>query len=479
MYDPARIVHELAAKVSRKRWSGLQRSTAVPYAKWVRFGFAVYAPDSDPTVSFKASTKGTQMSVGRIVAIVLLVALNAFLSAAQSRADYKLGPQDKLRIKVYEWRISTGQIHEWTALGGEFVVGAGGTVSLPLLGNMLATNRTPSELAADISDRLQAEIGLAKRPETAVEVMQYRPFYILGYVEKPGEYNYRPGMTVLEAMSVAGGLYRAADFQRFAREAIASKGELQELIVERVALMSREARLEAELANAEKVTFPADFAEKTGNGVAVDSMREQELLFTSRRESLRSKRESYSQVKSLLQREIKSMEAKQATIQRQLGLARQELEDVSKLVERGLAITSRRLGLEQTAAQFEAAKLDLDLAMLRAQQDISKTDRDAADLTSQRQDEILVELGMVRGKLATTAEKRITLERLIHDSEVVAPQRSSRIAELQQKPRLTIVRRAGGGEMQTIAVRDGDPVEPGDVVQVEMDIPPDVGLARR
>jgi DNA repair exonuclease SbcCD ATPase subunit len=208
-------------------------------------------------------------------------------------------------------------------------------------------------------------------------------------------------------------------------------------------------------------------------------MREQELLFTSRRESLRSKRESYSQVKSLLQREIKSMEAKQATIQRQLGLARQELEDVSKLVERGLAITSRRLGLEQTAAQFEAAKLDLDLAMLRAQQDISKTDRDAADLTSQRQDEILVELGMVRGKLATTAEKRITLERLIHDSEVVAPQRSSRIAELQQKPRLTIVRRAGGGEMQTIAVRDGDPVEPGDVVQVEMDIPPDVGLARR
>ena len=97
---------------------------------------------------------------------------------------------------------------------------------------------------------------------------------------------------------------------------------------------------------------------------------------------MRSKRESYSQVKSLLQREIKSMEAKQATIQRQLGLARQELEDVSKLVERGLAITSRRLGLEQTAAQFEAAKLDLDLAMLRAQQDISKTDRDAADLTS-------------------------------------------------------------------------------------------------
>jgi hypothetical protein len=184
-------------------------------------------------------------------------------------------------------------------------------------------------------------------------------------------------------------------------------------------------------------------------------------------------------VKSLLQREIKSMEAKQTTIQRQLGLARQELEDVSKLVERGLAITSRRLGLEQTAAQFEAAKLDLDLAMLRAQQDISKTDRDAADLTSRRQDEILVELGMARGRLATTAEKRITLERLIHDSEVVAPQRSSRIAELQQKPRLTIVRRAGGGEMQTIAVRDGDPVEPGDVVQVEVDIPPDVGLARR
>lgn len=416
------------------------------------------------------------MSVGHVLSIVLLANLLSFVPLTLSHADYKLGPQDKVRIKVYEWRAGSGQVHEWTALGGEFVVGAGGSVSLPLLGDMPAANRAPSELAAVISDGLQAKIGLTQRPDTAVDVIQYRPFYILGYVDKPGEYAYRPGMTVLEAISVAGGLFRAADFRRLEREAIVSKGELQVLIVERSTLVARQARLEAELQGAETIALPPELTDQKANAAIAELMREEELLFASRRETLRSQLESLKQVKSLLQREIKSMEAKTESIQRQLGLARQERDDVSRLLDRGLAVTSRKLALEQTTAQFESARIDLDLAMLRAQQDISKTDRDAADLVNRRHNEVLVELGTVRGKLAAMAESRLTLESLIYDSEVMAPQRSRRVADLQQKPKLSIVRRTAG-ETQTSIVREADTVQPGDVVQVEVEMPIDARAA--
>ena len=412
------------------------------------------------------------MSAGHVLRIVLLANLLSIAPLTRSRADYKLGPQDKVRIKVYEWRSASGQVYEWTALGGEFVVGAGGSVSLPLLGDMPAANRAPSELAAAISDGLQARIGLAQRPDTAVDVIQYRPFYILGYVDKPGEYAYLPGMTVLEAISLAGGLFRAADFRRFEREAIASKGELQIVMVERSALVARQARLEAELQGAETTTFPPELTDQKANPALAELMREEESLFASQRETLRSQLESLWQVKSLLQREIKSMEAKTVSLQRQQGLARRELDNINSLLDRGLATASRKLALEQTTAQFESARLDLDLLMLRAQQDISKTDRDAADLVNRRHNEVLMELGTVRGKLAAMAERRLTLESLIYDSEVIAPQRSRRAADPQQKPKLNLIRRAAG-ETQSSVVREVDTVHPGDVVQVQVEMPMD------
>lgn len=74
---------------------------------------------------------------------------------------------------------------------------------------MRAQGRGTDELAAAIAQALQAG-GLILHPSVAVEVSTYRPFYILGEVNTPGQYPFRPGMTVLTAISIAGGFtYRA------------------------------------------------------------------------------------------------------------------------------------------------------------------------------------------------------------------------------------------------------------------------------
>lgn len=147
-------------------------------------------------------------------------------ASKEARPPYRLGPQDKVLIKVYEWRPSRDEIYEWTAFKAEYVVNASGSLSLPLLGEVPADGLTVPELSSDLGLRLRDKMGLAASPDVTVEVVQFRPFFIVGAVDKPGEYPYRPGLTVLGAYAIAGGRARNAPI-RLEREAIATRGDLE------------------------------------------------------------------------------------------------------------------------------------------------------------------------------------------------------------------------------------------------------------
>jgi polysaccharide export outer membrane protein len=122
----------------------------------------------------------------------------------QSSNSYRLGAGDKLRISVF------GE----PDLSGEFDIPGNGSVSLPLIGQVKAGGLTLSELEGVVHDRLKE--GYLNNPKVSVEVLNYRPFYIIGEVDKPGEYPYTDGMTVLNAVAVAGGFtYRANDGQAY------------------------------------------------------------------------------------------------------------------------------------------------------------------------------------------------------------------------------------------------------------------------
>ena len=157
--------------------------------------------------------------------------------------DYRLGSLDKLRIRVSAWRPARAEVFSWKALDGAYSIGPAGNLSLPLLGEISAAGATTAELASEIADRLKERIGLVERPDVAIEIIQFRPFYIVGHVEHPGEYPYRPGMNVLQALAIAGGNVRIAD-QRLEREIIATTGELNQLEAEKITLLARKARLE-------------------------------------------------------------------------------------------------------------------------------------------------------------------------------------------------------------------------------------------
>jgi polysaccharide export outer membrane protein len=112
---------------------------------------------------------------------------------------YRLGPGDQLNIRIYDQ----------AQLSGSFTIDDSGMIAMPLLGLVRAAGGSTDDLSAAIAGALKTK-NLILAPSVAVEVSQYRPFYILGEVTSPGQYPYRPGMTVLTAISIAGGFtYRA------------------------------------------------------------------------------------------------------------------------------------------------------------------------------------------------------------------------------------------------------------------------------
>jgi protein involved in polysaccharide export with SLBB domain len=113
--------------------------------------------------------------------------------AATEVPDYRLGSGDKIRVIVY------GE----DDLGGEFQVDATGQVRLPLIGQVKAGGLTARDVETGITAALAN--GYLNHPRVNVEVTTYRPFYVVGEVEKPGEYPYSNGMNAASAVALAGG----------------------------------------------------------------------------------------------------------------------------------------------------------------------------------------------------------------------------------------------------------------------------------
>jgi exopolysaccharide production protein ExoF len=418
------------------------------------------------TFEEKERMRATRLRRG-IGAVVLLLSFACPGSASAAGLQYKLGPQDKLRIKIGEWRASRAEVYDWKALSGEFVVGPSGDVLLPLLGEIRAEGVTTAELANSISDRLQAKVGLADHPTASVEVAEFRPFYILGNVETPGEYAFRPGLTVLQAISVAGGWRRLdTTLLGLEREAITSRGDLRVAGAERDAMLARRARLQAELEDKDVIAFPTNQSANK-RSIGEQAMREEELIFQARKEQLNAKTESMRRLKTMLENEISTLQTKGAALEQQIDLVRKELDNISSLVSKGLSYTSRQLSLEQNIAQLQSTRVDVDLSIVRTRQDISKTDREIVDLSHQRRNDILTDLRKAEDKLAELSEKAATAENLIHESEVVAPQFVEERTSDRRPPLLTIIRRGIDAELHAMVVQETDPVEPGDTIKVE------------
>jgi polysaccharide export outer membrane protein len=125
-----------------------------------------------------------------------------------SSGPYSLRSNDQLHIQVYNEPTITG----------DYVIDGQGTISVPIAGRVKAAGLTVEQLEHRVTAQLNH--GILKDARVNIQVTNYAPFYIRGEVKKPGEYPYKPGLTVGDAVALAGGFtYRADESRAYVRPA--------------------------------------------------------------------------------------------------------------------------------------------------------------------------------------------------------------------------------------------------------------------
>lgn len=113
-------------------------------------------------------------------------------------SGYAFAPGDQVRVITLEHRD----------LSVETAVADDGTIEIPLIGTIMVTGLTVSQLREVITLALDRDFIVD--PKVNVEILKYRPFYVLGEVNSPGSFEYKAGMDVRKAVALAGGYTRRA-----------------------------------------------------------------------------------------------------------------------------------------------------------------------------------------------------------------------------------------------------------------------------
>lgn len=139
-------------------------------------------------------------------------------AAAEGNSDeYTLASGDKIHVIVFGEETLTG----------DYVITSGGNLTFPLVGNLHASDKTVEQLQAQLATALGD--GYINNPKVSIQVVSFRPFYILGEVNKPGEYPVSTGLTLQQAVASAGGYtYRANNKRAYLKRA----NETQERLVD-------------------------------------------------------------------------------------------------------------------------------------------------------------------------------------------------------------------------------------------------------
>lgn len=126
-----------------------------------------------------------------------------------SAAGYRLTVGDRIRVTIFDLAAETS----------EYTLDETGTIAVPAIQPLVVKQNTTKEAAVAISNAL-AQAGLYRNARVSVDVVSFGPFYILGEVAKPGEFAFRPGMSLFAAVALAGGhTYRAERDRVYIRRA--------------------------------------------------------------------------------------------------------------------------------------------------------------------------------------------------------------------------------------------------------------------
>ena len=299
----------------------------------------------------------------RVCALAALV----LLPLSSARAEYVPHRGDVLDVAV----------PSAPALNRRLIVDSDGNITLPFLGPVKATETPLSELGRRVQAVLAAK-QVAQRADVIVSVSEYGPIYVDGDVARPGEYRYRPDMTVRSAIALAGGIDPSGGLRGRLTAAQISEAhsDYGAAAIELAKQGARVARLKAELSGAD--TF--DASEVTA-GPSVDRKVLNEITLIEARQ-MEVDRQMRLHEQAHLERMVAAARDEAAMLEQAEGQQRASFEQVVKdtarsreLVQKGLGTNVRTEDSERGLAEARAQIIDVRVRLAEARKEVEERAR--------------------------------------------------------------------------------------------------------
>lgn len=400
---------------------------------------------------------------------VWIVALIACVSPAQPAGEYLLSPGDTLEISV----ISLPELHH------RVVINLDGEISLPLIGNIKVSGNTLKEAQARIRGGFSTKIlsrsttdgrdnTVAIRADAiAVNILDYRPVYLSGDVGRPGEQPYRVGLSVGQAIAVAGGYDIARlKISNPVLETADLRSEYNMLWTSFAKEQIYISRLQAELEGKTSMSVVGLSEIPVSQSIVSELQRLEARRFSARNDD-------YQSEKSHLQKSIAQTEKHLGLLAEQRNAEEEgtradavELEKVTALLEKGTAVATR-VSDARRAVLLSATRLlqtDAQIAQMEKEREvlsrrIEKVDDERNATIASELQEASTRLAQVRARLQSVGEKLFYM----------ATVRSQLARGSNGKMVIHVSRKSTGGH-ERFAVDESFELLPGDLIDVAIQV---------
>ena len=246
------------------------------------------------------------------------------LSAAPAMATstpelLEITSADKISVKIQ------GQ----TELSGEYRISDDQTISIPVLGRVSVSRLDAAGLEKVLAERLSRMIG--REAYVTVEVTEYRPVFVSGFVSRPGTTPWKPGMTVLQAVTLAGGTFRGVNSNGVDG---GTNTKLQRTIDDQKRVLATIARLSAERNGAEKMELPTRLIALVGRQEAQELIDAQLTSFLSRKSATEAQVASLERAIALTKEELANVRAQRQRLGEQLKFRQAQYVQLKSLYDK-------------------------------------------------------------------------------------------------------------------------------------------------
>ncbi|MBN9333224.1 polysaccharide biosynthesis/export family protein [Devosia sp.] len=401
----------------------------------------------------------------RHLALVALLLGSTFMATPAQAEPLPLAPLTKLRLTVVQFVASTGDYKRWDALGGDMDVGPDGTLTVPTLGSIDVVGMSADQLGAEIGKRLQAKLGLLDAPDATVQVLAYPPIYVVGSVSSPGQYAFQPGMTVVQAMALAGG-ERNAEMTSGLSQTIKLQADLDSFSADILRSRARLARLQAEYGKAKEITFPSTLS--ASDPLVAEIMGQEKMIFQAHVNELDRQQTSLIQLADLYNAEIDALAQKGAALDEQIALAQQQVDSMIGLVNSGSATVSRLNEVQRALSDLRSERLDVVVATMTAKQNLNSSQRDLARIQDEQQSNTAGLLQQEQAGLDKLVLNQNATARMLGQS--LEADHSITLARAARTSLVYAILREKDGKATSVNATEGSTLLPGDLVRVTMQV---------